>query len=254
MGSMFLNSLQKIKRAEHHLNELIDTISSYVNTDFCRVSFEDEQSTGQILVKFEMTKSIPLEIPLIIGDAVHNLRSALDHLACEMVSIAGETISRKTQFLFRDTRQELENSIAQGDLKNIGTDIISLLLDGIKPYKIGGNSVLYTINNLDIIDKHRLLIPTITIGALRHVNATIGGLTLFDCNFVVDPGGVVNIASMPRVAATTSYVSGQPVYTLLFDKSCEFVENKPVIPCLSQLIEATSIVVSDVEKTYLARK
>ena len=250
MDPTFFGPKLKIKRAEQHIDELNRILSTFVKTDFCRLHIEKQQNTGRSLIKFEMTKSFPCEIPLVIGDAVHNLRSALDLMACEIVSMAGGTPSRYTNFPFRDTRQELEATINGGEIKIAGSDIIAVLLDVIKPYNKGGDSTLCALHSLDIIDKHRLLIPTVSVAALTHVNAKIGPMTFTDCTLVVGQGGVLNLASMPGDVEIEGH--GQPAYAILFDKGQVF-EDQAVVPTLLQLSQLVSGVVHTIEKAYLAR-
>jgi hypothetical protein len=247
---MFDGPKLKIKRAEQHINELNRILSTFVNPDFYRLRIEKEQNTARSIVKFEMTKPFPCEIPLVIGDAIHNLRSALDIMACEIVSVAGGTPSRYTNFPFRDTRQELEATINGGEIKIAGSDIIAILLDVIKPYNNGGNVTLCALHSLDIVDKHRLLIPTISVAALTHVNAKIGPMIFSDCTFMVDQSGVLNLASMPGDVEIEGH--GQPTFAIFFDKGQVF-EGQAVIPTLLQLSQLVSGVVNTIEKAYLAR-
>lgn len=250
MDPTFVGPKLKIKRAEQHIDELNQILSTFVKTDFLRLHIEKQQDTGRSLVKFEMTKSLPWATPLVIGDVVHNLHSALDLMACEIVSMAGGTPSRDTYFPFADTRQKLEAAIRKGEMKIVGSDIIAVLLDVIKPYNNGGDSILCALHRLDIIDKHRMLIPTVSIGALTHVNANIGPVTFTDCTLAVGQGGVLSLLDMPGDVEIEGY--GKPTYAILFDKGQGF-EGQAVVPTLLQLSQLVSGVVHRMENAYLAR-
>jgi hypothetical protein len=247
---MFNGPKLKIERAEQHIEELNRILTTFIKTDFCRFHVDKQQNTGHNLIKFEIIKPFPCEIPLVIGDAIHNLRSALDLMACEIVSMAGGRPSRYTNFPFRETKQELEAAINGGEIKIAGPDIVTVLLDNIKPYNNGGNNTLCALHSLDVIDKHRLLIPTISIAALTHVNAKIGPMILTDCTLVVGQGGVLNLASIPGNIEIEG--QGQPAYAILFDKGQVF-EGQAVVPTLLQLKQLVSGVVQTIEKAYLAR-
>jgi len=71
---------------------------------------------------------------------------------------------RYTKFPFYETRSELVGAM-NGKLK-AAPEISRLIRDEIKPYK-GGNGLLYGLHDLDIVDKHRLLIPIVSIVELR---------------------------------------------------------------------------------------
>jgi hypothetical protein len=46
-----------------------------------RAHFYDDPRTGDRIGELQVVEEIPFCVLAIIGDAVHNLRSALDHLA-----------------------------------------------------------------------------------------------------------------------------------------------------------------------------
>ena len=247
---IFHGAKLKIKRANQHVYELNELLASFVKTDFCRFSVEKDASTGNHVLKFEMTKSAPCEVPLIIGDAIHNLRSALDLAACEIVTLGGATPSKWCSFPFRDSRKELEDSINGGEIKIAGADIVNLILDVVKPYK-GGNDPLCALHALDITDKHKLLIPIFSIAALKHVNLRAGPMSMTDCTLAVGDGGKLNILAMPGKIEFEGY--GEPAFAVLFDKGQVF-ERQPVVPTLKQLSEVVSGVIQAIEKAYLARE
>lgn len=60
-----------------HLNET-DTRPFILDTNY-------EPDKGYYSVCFHQVQAVPTELSLIVGDCVHNLRSALDHLAWEIV-------------------------------------------------------------------------------------------------------------------------------------------------------------------------
>jgi len=239
----------KVKRANQHIDELNNALVAFVQTDFYSLRVDEDTDTGNHVLKFEMTKPVPNEIPLIIGDAVHNLRAGLDLLACEIVSLSGGTPSKWTSFPIRETRQDVETSLNR-EIKIAGSDIVNIILNVIKPYR-GGNDAIYALHSLDIIDKHRLLIPMITVAALNHVNIKAGSTTFTDCTFGVGAGGVLNILGMPSKFEIEG--TAQPSFNVLFDKDQVF-KGKPVIPTLKQLSESVSGIITAIEQVFLSRR
>jgi len=57
-----------------------------LDSDLTRLTIEDDFEPGQQRVKVVRITEFPPSIPLIIGDAVHNLRTAFDYI---MVAITG---------------------------------------------------------------------------------------------------------------------------------------------------------------------
>jgi hypothetical protein len=99
---------------------------------------------------------------LICGDAIHNLRTALDHVYWEIVSPVANTDSerRNIQFPFNRTEAQLRIAITQGIAQRVSPVFCQALVD-LKPHgEPGGNELLYLLHEVDILDKHKLLIPT----------------------------------------------------------------------------------------------
>jgi hypothetical protein len=96
------------------------------------------------------------------GDAVHNLRLALDHAYWDIVSpfIKNDREGDAVQFPFSRTTQRLNEAITNR-LANRMSDVFVQALRELKPHgEAGGNTYLYMVHRLDIIDKHMLLVPT----------------------------------------------------------------------------------------------
>ena len=96
-----------------------------------------------------------MEMGAIVGDIIHNLRSALDLLACDLVLANGGN-PKGVYFPFFKTADGLNKKIKDRDFNRAGPDAVALLTR-YQPYE-GGDSPLYAIHLLDIIDKHRMLV------------------------------------------------------------------------------------------------
>ena len=75
----------KVDRAKMHIDDLDDAIGKQyngINPISLRRTFEPDQ--GVIMVRIDSVVDVPDNWGLIVGDAVHNLRCALDHLAWEL--------------------------------------------------------------------------------------------------------------------------------------------------------------------------
>jgi hypothetical protein len=169
---LFRGSRLKVKWANHHIATLKDTLNAFMQTDFYRVRIEEDvELKGSKCdppvdsVEVEVTQDLPSEIPLIIGDVVHNLRSALDLAMCESVQEFGGTLHRHTHFPIRETRQEVVSAVKKGAVDGVPVDFITFLIECIQPYR-GGNDTLYTVHDLAVRDKHRMIIPTFTLSPL----------------------------------------------------------------------------------------
>jgi hypothetical protein len=77
----------KVRRAEYHISDLHTRIDTFLARDPYRIVLEDDPETGKPAWFVRITEDLSDDIPLVIGDAVHNLRSALDLLACDLVRL-----------------------------------------------------------------------------------------------------------------------------------------------------------------------
>jgi hypothetical protein len=247
----FLGARLKIERANKHIDEVNASLRAFLNTNFYSLVVESKPETGQHHLILRITTPAPPDIPLIIGDAIHNLHSALDLAACEIVTRSGGTPTRATKFPFREKRQELEGAIKHGKVEIAlpGSGLVPLILEVIAPYK-GGNDPLYAIHDLDITDKHQLLITTISVTQLRHVNLTAGPMTMTDCTLTVGEGGELNILRTDQPFQVQLEGAAQPAFAVLFRDG--HFKGRPVIPTLIQLRDVVSCVVEALEQTYFA--
>lgn len=247
--SLFSSSRLKVKRANKHIKELNRIIIGFNKIDRYGLRTQKNVNTGNNFVKFNMPSS--RRIPLIIGDAIHNLRSALDILIYEIIIMNGKILTsseeRSISFPFRNTRDELVTAINNGIIQTIGIDLINVIVDIIKPYYSGGNNSLCALNKLDIIDKHRLLLSTVSVAS--GVNSNIDGLgTLINCIFV---GGTHNFANIPINANIEN--QGKPTFDILFTER-DFFQNQPVVPTLHQLSQLVSGIIDSIEECIVSRK
>jgi hypothetical protein len=180
--------------------------------------------------------SIPDNIPLILGDAVHNLRVALDYLACELVRSAG--VEPKGVYFPICETVERYMSEAGGKIKGM-PQAAKDEIDKIRPYG-GGNDGLWGLHKLDIIDKHRLL-PTVgmRVGSWQ-VNLS---LTPTEYNFAMpsalEEGDTIgwipgNHETDKSMSVTADIAFGEP----------EVFQGQLIVETLTQLVTMVKAIVS----------
>ena len=244
--TIFLGPKLKIQRANKHIGELQAVLDSFLKTNFYRLGIDKNLNDGTNVVMFESSGTLPSEVPLIIGDAIHNLHTALDLMIWEIESRIGKP-DRSTKFPFYQTRSELVGAIENRNLK-AAPEISRVIIDDIKPYK-GGNDLLYGLHDLDITDKHKLLIPIVSIVELRGASGEddCGG-RFKNLNFFITQSGRINALSSTKNLKITNY--GQPSFEIRFDKG-EVFEDKPVISTLHQLWQLVSGIIGKFETSVL---
>lgn len=87
----------KLARASRHLDELRASCHAFLSASNITLENSDDENRDQVTrIRFKSARSADLSA--IAGDAIHNLRSALDHLVWELVTLNGGIGSRSTAF------------------------------------------------------------------------------------------------------------------------------------------------------------
>jgi hypothetical protein len=149
----------KIDRAKKHIADLEQVIASFSNPRPYEVLPEYNPNTRQTEYKVVKIERIPESIPLIAGDAIHNLRSALDLLAYEM---------HRAGAYWKSVAEDRVAFRAWGDVNKYQSGMVGIIestspkvydeIVRIEPYKGGNGHALWQVSELDNIDKHRLLL------------------------------------------------------------------------------------------------
>ncbi|MCH7916033.1 MAG: hypothetical protein IH856_23845 [Deltaproteobacteria bacterium] len=160
---MFESARLKIKRADHHISDLEAEFAEFVATKPHRFVVHNDPHTEQIQIRVRFAKHLPETLSLIIGDAAHNLRSALDHLIWEAVGLDGGTQDKHLKFPSGDNRVNFESSCK--GIVGASKWIIERLIE-LEIFPDGNGYMLYALNVLDNRDKHTTL--NISLRATSH--------------------------------------------------------------------------------------
>lgn len=162
--------LVKIDRAKTHLNDF-DRRAERVK-DACRKAIvrERDEQRSEYVFRFNRVPTVPAVLSAIIGDAIHNLRVSLDHLACQLIIATDGTPSNATVFPIHevppapDRYGRTRPQISPGVPKKLRE-----VLDEVQPYKRAkpAHHELAVLHRLDISDKHReLLVAVVGVQSL----------------------------------------------------------------------------------------
>ena len=152
----FEGACLKIFRGTQHRDNLSSALSEYART----ITLEFGPITERYQKLVTLKPEPPTTFALLLGDCVHNLRSALDITMVDIARLRGRSAS-DIKFPFADTEKNYEVKINK--FINCGKDVVDLL-EGLKAYK-GGNDRLRALHDLDIDDKHKLVMPVIGAAA-----------------------------------------------------------------------------------------
>jgi hypothetical protein len=165
--ALFSGPQRKVERAQRHIDNLEETIEGYVARHPYRIVLEATPDGRRHNWTIRVRENIPESLPLVIGDAIHNLRSALDLLACDLVQ-QNNGSTDNVYFPFAKDETELQEAIKKRHADRAAPDVVHMIR-GLKPYKKGGDNLLRAVHDLDIIDKHRLVIPMTHLAEIRYL-------------------------------------------------------------------------------------
>lgn len=151
----------KLQRGQEHFASLRTALVMFRDSQRDRVSVEVDPGTGEkSWTVSELIDEPPPIISLIIGDVVHNARSALDHLANALVESSGSRPTTRTQFPISESPKKF-HARAGEQTKGMSPGIVRVV-ELSQPYKrttrpTAERHPLHLLHTLDIADKHRQL-------------------------------------------------------------------------------------------------
>lgn len=145
----------KLERAKKHFRDLESVVERFYETKPYLVGVDDNPESNQREFRLVRARPVPVGLSIIGGDAIHNLRSTLDHLVWQLVLANGGEPNKRTAFPVWRSEADFVTG-RPGYAKGASEEALEVLY-GLKPYQ-GGSDFLWRIHQLDIVDKHRLLL------------------------------------------------------------------------------------------------
>jgi hypothetical protein len=169
----------KIDRANMHIDSLGHEIDKWVERQPDRALRETNAEGTRHRFALDLSDLPTVNWGIIIGDCLHNLRSALNHLACALVIVNGKRgCTKDTEFpVFREADAWDTRKAGARKTKGMSDDARDLII-GVQPYARSDtpdNDPLWVLHDLNNADKHRVVVPAIS--AIHHfeIEAPRGG-------------------------------------------------------------------------------
>jgi len=112
--------------------------------------------------RFQIREQPPLRFGVILGDCVHNLRSALDHLMWQVTLLDGGTPNNTTQFPIASKSERQFDAMADRNIPGLSPEHRALVKRA-QPFHRGDRAAAHTLSVLATLsntDKHRIVNPT----------------------------------------------------------------------------------------------
>lgn len=242
--------IEKRNRAEHHLKLIETRIADFFDSDPYSVLTDSHPELGVYHACLVYPKKLPgRELALMVGDCVHNMRSALDYIAWEL---AGASIAdTETMFPIYETDIGFRKN-APRRIKRLPPDA-QTLIERLQPSnrRYGGHRLaLSAINKLDATDKHKLLTPTIAIaeqvfcdhGIPGHIHGKFKtGLHIFPDVRLVNDAKIATFTIDPPVPGMQVNFKFTP--QVEFAEIHGFPKHSYVIPNLKIMLDSLDLVI-----------
>jgi hypothetical protein len=154
----------KVERAGKHVLDLETEYASFLSLKPYSFAIETDPNSGARIYRLTRVEDIPLEFSLLIGDAVHNLRSCLDHVAYALAKVSGKAFNeRQIKFPLADSKAKFEEQLMEA-ANWMRRDALASL-EALQSYCGGMREDFWRLNELSNRDKHRFLLPVLGIVA-----------------------------------------------------------------------------------------
>lgn len=243
----FRGAKLKVNRAVRHINEFHAVAAGYLKSDFYCVTNEANQESGLYGIRIDITVEPPPELFLCMGDAIHNLRTSLDYIATKIV----RDFNGSTEFVtfpFDKLRQNLIDRVRKAPIEVALPGISDLIIDRIRPYE-QGDGLLWALTKLDKIDKHNMLVPTVTPTFVR-MEDLVGddGSTIIRMDCPYSPTNRYFLSSVQKFEVKGKIT---PHFDVLF-KSGEVVSGKSVLSALLHMGKSVKSAIEIIEELWLS--
>ena len=151
----------KTERAKAQIDDLNARIRAFFRPRPYEMVFDINEKDEQVW-SFRLTTKISIELSVVIGEILHNLRSPLDQMLCA-VALQHGLSEDYVQFPSGVSIDKFKARLKDQKKLGIPTDALAIV-EAAKPYK-GGNDLLHALMELNRRDKHRVGIVPINLPA-----------------------------------------------------------------------------------------
>ncbi len=197
----------RYQRALDHFDTFHKTFEWFRESHPCKLAVNPQSEHPGGLIYVKGIDAAPLQLSVMLGDALQNLRQSLDHIVWEL-SI-GATDNSRTEFFISDNAK-LFRTRGMGRIARV-TDDAKAFIDAVQPYYRGDFTdkahaePLWILDRLGNVDKHRaihLLMVKPHGTSIRFITPErVEYWDLTPPNIKLEPGAVVGAVTQEQLDA-----------------------------------------------------
>jgi hypothetical protein len=248
MKKPFDGARLKIKRAEKHINDFYMHQWEFVETYPYKLLVKADAQIGYDLLHLVPGETDADWMPLITGDVLHNLRTALDYAINDVVFLPDQF----TKFPVHDTADNLKSAINGGLKHKTSENVVKYIMETVQPYKGGNGEAIWALHAIDIIDKHRLLLAHLDFSYITGIRAIDDRGEEFEIpKWLFTPPHIMAYRCIghSNIKITNN---GKAMVAITFEDGLPF-EGQTILPTLTDLAKMVRETIDGLETVFLAR-
>lgn len=167
MTANFESAFMKVQRAQEHWQDLCDADEYFWNRHGEDELILTRDPSG--LYRVVLGLNYPSEyVSCIIGDIIHNLRSALDHVVIELIKLNGKKPDRNSAFPIGSNK---EHFLAAVETKTKGASAKAVAMIQTMEPEATPSGYIWGIHKLDVTDKHKTILTMATVHSIKGLRA-----------------------------------------------------------------------------------
>lgn len=251
---MFEDAKLKHAWACEHMQELRAEIDNFIQKNRHAIVIETDSDTGDTAITVSFKDPIPPAIPLWIGDAAHNLKTALDYALWELI---GLDRGRQHSQLYMPSGDDQKSY--EGLCKGISTPRADTkeFLVGLRNHGgPGGKVFLRALHLLDRKEKHTVLTPLAGASRIPHLKIKNSeGVVIEEtknCSFLMEEDGRTHI-KVGRGNAVELFEQADTTIEIFLAEFPPMPGPQPALPMLNFMANAVAETLAMFEEFVAAR-
>jgi hypothetical protein len=250
---LFEVTKKKVELTERQLTDLEAGITAFLRDNTCTWESSIDPDNGILSFAARSSGQLPLDLTLLLGEVITNLRSILDLAASDLISI--DTKTDDIRMIFPAAAKQSDYVSLCRNIKTRRDDTKAFFMN-LAVYPEGAGKVLYALDQLDSTSKHTVLTPVIgvvKIGPVKITNpegsasSTVASMV---CSMDMD-GRTRLLGLKPRMSAEVDK-NAKPTFDLYFGDVGQFKFQR-IVPTLKTLASAVKDTAQRIEKFVTTR-